>query len=106
MQGYKIPGETIRLLDGTKRRSGEDVFITKKFKVESATSNAGEGFVCKVRSEDGTIIQATIMDAVMADHDKEIIQNAFWTKTDVILTISARRIGVDYKNAKIENARG
>ena len=105
-QGTTISGEAIRIFTDKKRRSGEDVRLNGVFKVEAADSTGAKGFVCRVRRlSDDVILQATMMDALMAERDREIVQKAFWDKSNISLVIRARQVGSDYKNAEIVTAQ-
>lgn len=103
-QGKDLPGDTVKVLQTGFRKSGDKISLTGIFKVEKASSVAGEGFSCQIRGQDGTTIQATLADAVMAEHDQKIIREAFWSKQSIQLTVSARKVGKEYRNAEIVQA--
>lgn len=103
IQGYEVPGETLKVLDTSKRRSGHDIRIKKLFYIEAASAGP-DGFMCKIRDGQGGVLQATLPDAIMSEKDQGIIQKALWDRTPVTLVIKARKVGVDYRNAEIESA--
>ena len=103
--GIKLPGPTVRSLTGKRRRTGESTMLEGLFRVDAADSTGSSGFLCKIkRISDGLVIQATMLDALMSAHDQEVIQAAFWSKKTVRLNLTARKVGNDYRGAKITAA--
>lgn len=103
--GTTLPGATVRSLTGTKRRSSQNTTLHGFFRVDAADSTGPNGFICKIkRMSDGLVIQATMLDALMSAHDQEVIQQAFWSKKAVRLNLTARKVGDEYRGAKITGA--
>ena len=103
--GVTLPGSAVRTLTGRKRRSGTDELLEGQFRVEAADSTGQKGFICKVkRLSDGIVVQATMIDTLMSANDQEVIQQAFWSKKVVKLSLTARKVGNDYRGARITAA--
>lgn len=101
-----LPGPAVRALTGRRRRSGEDAQLGGTFRVEVADTSGEAGFICRVRRiSDGLVVQATMTDAIMADRDQKVIQDAFWSRKPVQLNLSGRMVGNDFRNARITSAR-
>jgi hypothetical protein len=54
---------------------------------------------------DGVAIQATMLDAIVSERDKEMILEAALSKKPVQLAIFARKVGGEYRAAKIASAK-
>lgn len=106
IQGVQLGSSTLAQMNQVTRRKAEKVTVKGLFTVSAvdATRNPG-GFVVKFDEVGGSReITADLTDAMVADKLRKVVERATFSKKPVRVTITARKLGDSYLDAKVIKA--
>lgn len=105
IQGLSIDSQTVQSLTQITRRSAEKVTIKGRFTVSNVDTKVAGGFLVRFEEVGGTrVITANLADAILAERYKKVIERATFSKKVIQVTISARKIGDNFLDAKVLKA--
>lgn len=105
VQGVSIGSDVIQRLTQSTRRRAEKVTIKGLFTVSNVDTKTPGGFTVRFEEVDGERnITANLNDVLLAERYKNVIERATFSKKVIRVTLSARKIGDDYLDAKVLKA--
>ena len=105
VQGVSIGSDVIQRLTQSTRRRAVKVTIKGLFTVSNVDTKTPGGFTVRFEEVNGDRnITANLNDVVLAERYKNVIERATFSKKVIKVTLSARRIGDDYLDAKVLKA--
>lgn len=105
LQGRSLDKSVVGSITRGERRKSQTIFIEGKYRVVGVDTTDNEMYKVRLENtDDHTIINAELEDAVIYKRFKSVIQKAEWDRKEIRVRMSARLVGEEIQDAKILKA--
>ncbi|MEQ8299532.1 MAG: hypothetical protein RH945_03220 [Hyphomonas sp.] len=104
IEGIELPADVLREIVKSERKMSEDVVVTRAYFIDRAQTNA-DGFQVRLRDcETDETVSAHFGEALSSVRERALVEQAFFHKEPIVLTLDARQRGDLIVSATITNA--
>lgn len=106
VNGVRVTAETASQLSSNARRESHEVRLDGTYRILRNDTSDPLSFKVKIRNtETHQELDAIVQDITLNDRSKALLQQAEWNRTPVILSINAKSLAGEIKNAVIVSIR-
>lgn len=106
ISGVEIGSEFASEIVTQKRQQGQDIRLAGTYRVAKVDTTSPDGFrVTLTDVKSGAEVTAAMLDVMVSEEHRQLIQTAEWTKSPVFVEMTARRLRNRMVDAVVRNVR-